>query len=323
MVDNVPAPHYFSTFLPQLAKGRDAYELFYETRCHLKRDQVKMLADAGVVSIQPGIEALDNRQLALMNKGTTTLMNLQMLKYAREFSLQASWRLIVGLPGEKDDWHLETASWFPLVHHLQPPMGVDQVRMLRFSSYHSNAEAYGLDLVPNANYTKNYPLSEDVLSNLVYYFQRTDVKQHSKVFSPGVEALSKGVKDWQQAAFPPVPAFLCMQDDGDTISILDTRACAMERQFKIDGMAADILRSCDPALERSQLLERMTPSSTTMNRDDILDTVEMLKAKKLLLEIDQYLLSLPTQGWFPDPKIPGNRSPIGFSPDPKPEDFLS
>lgn len=323
MVDNVPPPHYFSTFLPHLAEGRDDYELFYETRSHLKRGQVKTLADAGVVWIQPGIEALDNRQLALMNKGTTALMNLQMLKYAREFGLQASWRLIVGLPGEKDAWHLETASWFPLVHHLQPPMGVDLVRMLRFSSYHSNAETYGLDLIPNANYAKNYPLSENVLSNLVYYFQRTDVKQDQKVLSPGIDALSKGVKDWQQAAIPPTPAFLCMQDDGDTISILDTRACAMERQFEIDGMAADIIRNCDPALERNQLLELMAPSPIAKDRDDLLDAVDALKAKKLLLEIDQHLLSLPTQGWFPDPRVPRNHSPIGFSPDPKPEDFLS
>ncbi|PYS42219.1 MAG: RiPP maturation radical SAM protein 1, partial [Acidobacteria bacterium] len=57
-VDNILDMSFFKTVLPRLAAEGEKYSLFYETKANLKREQVELLARAGVKSIQPGIESL-------------------------------------------------------------------------------------------------------------------------------------------------------------------------------------------------------------------------------------------------------------------------
>ena len=103
-VDNILDMSFFKTVLPKLAASEEKYSLFYETKANLKREQVELLARAGVRWIQPGIESLDDNVLALIAKGNSALMNLQLLKWSREFGIDAAWNLLCGVPGESDCW---------------------------------------------------------------------------------------------------------------------------------------------------------------------------------------------------------------------------
>jgi len=98
-VDNILDMSYFKTVLPALAGASDKYSLFYEIKANLKRDQVRLLADAGARWVQPGIESLDDNALRLIGKGNSALMNLQLLKWSREFGVDVSWNILCGLPG--------------------------------------------------------------------------------------------------------------------------------------------------------------------------------------------------------------------------------
>ena len=93
-VDNILDMSFFKTVLPKLAGSEDKYALFYETKANLKREQVELLAQAGVLWIQPGIESLDDRILKLLAKGNSTVMNLQLLKWCCEFGIDVSWNLL-------------------------------------------------------------------------------------------------------------------------------------------------------------------------------------------------------------------------------------
>jgi ribosomal peptide maturation radical SAM protein 1 len=81
VVDNILDMRYFNDFLPALAASGVDVELFYETKANLKKDQVRQLRDAGVTSIQPGIESFSDNVLTLMRKGVTALQNIQLLKW--------------------------------------------------------------------------------------------------------------------------------------------------------------------------------------------------------------------------------------------------
>src|SRR5690606_15426652 len=109
------------------------FELFFETKANLRREQVETLRRAGVTWFQPGIEAFDDSILALMDKGSTAPMNVQLLKYAREVGLHTTWLLLYGFPGEDDDRHAAVAEWLPALFHLQPPRCVGKVLFDRFS----------------------------------------------------------------------------------------------------------------------------------------------------------------------------------------------
>src|SRR5829696_2146709 len=97
-VDNILDMSFFKTVLPKLAASEDKYSIFYETKANLKREQVELLARAGVRYIQPGIESLDDKILTLLAKGNSTIMNLQLLKWCYEFGIDVSWNLLSGIP---------------------------------------------------------------------------------------------------------------------------------------------------------------------------------------------------------------------------------
>src|SRR5260370_34195430 len=70
-VDNIMSPDYFRDLLPMLKKRSLGISLFYEMKAKLKREQVEMLRDADIMSIQPGIENFSSHVLRLMKKGVT------------------------------------------------------------------------------------------------------------------------------------------------------------------------------------------------------------------------------------------------------------
>ena len=69
VVDNILDMRYFRDFIPALARERLDIQLFYEVKANLTKDQVRLLADAGIREVQPGIESLSDEVLKLMGKG--------------------------------------------------------------------------------------------------------------------------------------------------------------------------------------------------------------------------------------------------------------
>ncbi|MCP4001586.1 MAG: RiPP maturation radical SAM protein 1, partial [Gammaproteobacteria bacterium] len=84
-VDNIFDMKYFKTLLPKIVKEELNLSLFYEVKANLTREQVRQLAEAGIDSVQPGIESLSDHILKLMNKGITALQNIQLLKWCKEY----------------------------------------------------------------------------------------------------------------------------------------------------------------------------------------------------------------------------------------------
>ncbi|MGZ2464557.1 radical SAM protein [Sinorhizobium medicae] len=149
-VDNILATDCVEKALPRLTALPDKLAIFFEVKANLKRHEVDKLAAGGVRWIQPGIESLDTRPLKLMGKGTTSAQNVQLLKWCRQYGVWVIWSILWGFPGESDAWYAEMAQLLPLLHHLQPPVGVVPLRYHRFSPYHRAAEQHGLKLRPAA-----------------------------------------------------------------------------------------------------------------------------------------------------------------------------
>ena len=196
VVDNILDMSYIDTVLPILAAANEPYKIFYETKANLKREHMQQLADAGVFWIQPGIENMHDAALKLLNKGNTGWMNVQLLKWAREYGITVAWNFITNMPGERDEWYSEIGEWLPLIAHLEPPESIYQIRYDRFSPYHQQPANWGLTLLPNEMYKYIYPFSQEVLADLVYFFEDTNDLVRQKTDStrvrldrPGLEKL--------------------------------------------------------------------------------------------------------------------------------------
>jgi ribosomal peptide maturation radical SAM protein 1 len=302
-VDNILDMSYFKTVLPQLAATGDRYSLFYETKANLKREQVRLLVDAGVRWIQPGIESLDDNVLRLIGKGNSTLMNLQLLKWASECGIDVAWNMLSGIPGESDTWYAEMATWLPTIFHLQPPSGVIRVRYDRFSPYHMRPRDFGLTLEPSRAYAYVYPLSKDSLMRLAYSFEDSGQRGHIHrgwQDQPGQQELQEVVWHWN-ALWQTARPVLRVYDEGQQLQIVDTRPCAPHRSWIAGALEAEVYRLCDAAQTPAALLKQLsTRRGTEVAMQEVAPAIETLCHAKVLLSLNGKLLGIGVNGKDPD-----------------------
>lgn len=303
VVDNILDNGHMGTVLPRLAEQQAGYTFFYETKANLKRDQIRILASAGVRWIQPGIESLHDEVLELMDKGTTSMVNVQLLKWAREFGVRVAWNFLVGFPGERDAWYADMAEWLPLLEHLQPPSGVLPMRYDRFSLYHRDPERFGVAIVPNKSYAHVYPLSPEDIAELAYFFedaphqaQREDRNTHTA----GRRALRAAVKRWMEAFWSSrITPILSVADDGDTLSFLDTRHAAVARRWSTGGVARLVYLACETAQTPSSVLSSLRRVRLETIEAEVVEALDELSRRRLVLIWRGKVLALGVHGNIP------------------------
>ncbi|HEY6249394.1 MAG TPA: RiPP maturation radical SAM C-methyltransferase, partial [Candidatus Angelobacter sp.] len=294
LVDNILDMSYFKTVLPALAAASSKYSLFYETKANLKREQVRLLADAGVRWIQPGIESLDDNALRLIGKGNSALINLQLLKWSREFGIHVSWNILCGLPGESDLWYADMAEWLPAIFHLQPPSGVNRVRYDRFSPYHMRPGDFGLALHPSRAYNYVYALPRESLMRLAYSFEdREPGHIHRGVHAgAGQQKLQEMVVEWNDRWCATKPV-LNVHDDGTRLQIFDTRPCALQQSWTAGELETEVYRLCDFAQTHPALLAQLSRRwGREIAVQEVDSTIARLCDAKILLPLNGKLLSL-------------------------------
>lgn len=62
-VDYILEMRYFKDLLPKLIELDLGLDIFYEIKANLKREHVRMLRDAGIWQVQPGIENFNDHVL--------------------------------------------------------------------------------------------------------------------------------------------------------------------------------------------------------------------------------------------------------------------
>ena len=313
LADCVMSKEYFDSVFPELVRRGAPYRIFYEVRSDLDQNRLRLLAEAGIRWLQPGIEALHDGLLRLMNKGVRAADNVRFLKYARKFGIRLQWNLLVGIPGEEDRWHSETAALLPLLFHLEPVRSVWFVRFDRFSAYHRNSQKFGLRLLPASAYKMVYPVSVEVLEELAYYFSHVSSGGEDHL-PQGVRVLVDRLREWHDLHTMREPPVLTMEDEGSEIHIYDTRPCALQERLVLKGIPAEVYRACEGTVSKDTLTEKAKQNGwEDMGAGDIVSTVQELKDKKLLVELGNYLISLAVPGSMASLE-PWENSPYGFAP---------
>ena len=285
VVDNIMDMQYHATVLAQLAGH--GYDIFYETKANLRRHHMSSFFEAGVRSIQPGIESLHDDMLRLLAKGNKAWMNVQLLKWAVELGMDVSWIFLIDVPGQKDAWYAQMMAWLPWIMHLPPASFAVPIEFMRFSPYHSDAPRYGLDLVPQPAYAQVYPLDADEMQQLAYEFVDRQGRPEPGL---GQQLLLMWLALWRESYFSDARRVLTMEDDGDAIDILDTRSCRTADRHRLEGSAARVYRACDEATTRQTLRESLGIG------EELEEIVQSLIAAKLLLELNERLLALAVDG---------------------------
>ncbi len=283
-VDNIMSYDYFRTLLPMLKERNPGITLFYEVKANLKRAHVEMLRDAGVRSIQPGIESLNSNVLRLMRKGVTALQNVQLLRLCREYGVELAWNLLYGFPGESPEDYTATAGLVDALDHLRPPGAVARIRLDRFSPHFDRPEEFGIvGIRPFAIYGHIYQLPAESIANVAYFFEfeYADGRRPAEYAEP---ALAK-VREWKARRGGDLIKSYGTRPE---LTLVDTRAGRERIDFPLNGLQREIYDFCDEIRSRADI-ERFADerAGRPVSAGALLE--QFLEHRLMLHEGNQYL----------------------------------
>lgn len=230
--------------LAELARRELDYELFWECRASLSKEDLRRMARAGVTRIQPGIESLSTRTLRIMRKGTTALENVNLLRWALHFGIDASWNVLWGFPGEAVEDYRAQARLMRLLFHLQPPQGGSRIWLERFSPlYVERARFKFKSMAPEASYGYVFPAGAD-LGKLAYFFE---YELADALPDENFAETSATIAEWLAAwAIEPRPRLTLRRADR-FIEIEDGRGPGRPGTYTFNGPLAAAYLACSDA----------------------------------------------------------------------------
>lgn len=278
--------------LPAEIKRRGMNLLFFsEIKSNLTEKDVRSLAEAGFIHLQPGIESLQDDVLRIMNKGCRAIRQIETLKSCRAYNIQVTWNLLSGFPGEKGEYYEEMAELIPKIMHLTSPRQFVHIVYQRYGEYTDNPDRYGLRLRPARVYDFIFA-DEDFIRRSAYIFEPVDeeeLKIYWNILLKG-EAWRKVktlVEQWLGERWQPQR--LDMEDTGTFIHIYDMRDIARHTVYRLEGAKADLYRACRAVRQEKSLLAEF---SDKYGGDGVADALEWLCGENLMVHIGPEYLAL-------------------------------
>jgi ribosomal peptide maturation radical SAM protein 1 len=289
MTDNILDLAYFRDFIPEMARRKIDLDIFYETKSNLRKEQVRMLAAAGIRSIQPGIESLSDPVLKLMRKGVTALQNIQLLKWCKQFGVTPRWNILWGFPGEPAEAYARMAALAPSLTHLQPPSFFSTIRLDRFSPNFFEAEKLGFAAVePLDAYQYIYShLPREAIRNLAYHF-KFEYRQPQDLASYA-RPLALALRDWQASSGR---SDLFSIDNGEHLIIWDLRPVARRALTVLTGAERLLYLACDAVADVRQLAAALGGSGLPLGIGEIASMLVPFVENALIVQDEARYLAL-------------------------------
>jgi ribosomal peptide maturation radical SAM protein 1 len=240
-VDNILDMAYFTKLFPVLADDETGYEIFYEVKANLSREQLKVMAQAGVTHIQPGIESLSSNVLRLMRKGVRAIQNINLLRWAQYYGIKVSWNLLWGFPGETEQDYARQAEVMPQLWHLTPPENSARICLERFSPMFTERDTFRLRYrSPERSYRYIYPETVD-LERVAYFFDHEfDGGLPDSAYVDVRRAADEWFRAWQDGS-PPVLKYWSAPG---FVQIYDERQRGQGGSYTLEDALADLYLAC-------------------------------------------------------------------------------
>jgi len=178
----------------------------------------------------------------------SALHNIQLLKWCKEIGVEPHWNVLWGFPGEPPEEYRRLAGVVPWLRHLPSPGSFGPIRLDRFSPNFFDAERLGFkDVRPLVPYRHVYPFSEDVLSNLAYYFSY-DYREPRDV-AGYVRTLARELRAWKRDRESELLAVDC----GNALVIADSRPKAGVSLTVLRGLEKTLYEACDSVTNPASL----------------------------------------------------------------------
>jgi ribosomal peptide maturation radical SAM protein 1 len=295
-VDNILDMKYFKDLVPMMGEFQSKREkplgIFFEIKSNLKLTHFFQLAAAGVMTLQPGIESFSDHILKLMDKGANALQQVNFIKWANQIGIRVTYNILMRNPGETaEDYRLMTRL-VPYIMHLQPPHGIANMQLERYSPYFLRPETFGMRNVrPQPHYNEMFPDPNVNISDLVYQFDF----DHDDLDAPElVEARREftfALLDWK-GKFKPRSLKYSLK--GESVVITDERGDE-HQTYQLDGWQREIFTFIDQPQSFSSIARNFPEIAAGAIRAFL----ERLKSRSLVYHhINDHYVALPIRAYM-------------------------
>ncbi len=263
--------------------------LFGEIRATTPKHILADMRIAGMKEVQIGIEALSTRLLRKLNKGTTAIQNIEIMKHCETLGISNSSNLILCFPGSDQKDVDET------LRNLEFTLPYRPLKMVYFwlglgSPVWRHPENFGIKAVFNhRNYAGIFPL--EIFKSMQFAIQsyRGDLGHQRKLWTP----VKKKLKAWEKTydelrRGSRHENILSFSDGRDFLIIRQKRTQGGHLTHRLEGTSRAIYLFCQEHRSLKRILERFT----AVGSDQVVPFLRMMVDKKLMFEENNKYLSL-------------------------------
>jgi len=130
------------------------------------KELVKYASENGLIEVLIGVESLSEKILQTINKGVSTVENIEAIKYLHEIGVKPKAAMIIGLPGES--WQTLKETWEKLEKIEKYVESFDFTVFIPYpgSEVFKNPDKFDLKFDPNVMYTSYKGFTVDFYRNV-------------------------------------------------------------------------------------------------------------------------------------------------------------
>jgi len=272
-----------------LSKLKKDLHLFCEIRANTNRRTLEVMRQAGVCELQVGIEALSSNLLNRINKGTTVIQNLEVMKNCEELGLKNCSNLILQFPGSDEEDVRETLDNLSFARYYRPMRAVTFWLGLESPVWQA-PDKYGiLSRFNHPNWSVLFPTR--VARHLTFMIQayRGDLVKQRRLWKP----VSRKILSWHQDYHklrnaPDSPPILSYRDGRDFLIIRQRRPDAPPLTHRLTGTSRQLYLHCT----RRRSLSSVAKTFKDFNESQIKTFLTSMVAKRLMFTEKGRYLSL-------------------------------
>jgi len=293
-MDNLMPLKTSGKIFSKLDELKKDFRIFCEIRAITPKRVLENMKSAGVNEVQIGIEALSTKLLKKLNKGTTAIQNLEIMKNCEELGIVNTSNLILHFPGSDKEDVKETLRNLEFALFFRP------MRFVHFWLGHGspvwdNPGTFGIKTVFNhSNYTKIFP--QDIHNQMVFMIQgyRGDLGYQRKLWQPVKERIRKWKKEYAEIQKGPEKSPILSYRDGRNFLIIrQRRPLADPLTHRLEGMSREIYLFCG----HHRSLKRILQQFPKLTEDRLIPFLKMIVDKKLMFKEKNKYLSLAVSVW--------------------------
>jgi ribosomal peptide maturation radical SAM protein 1 len=283
---------YYSDLLPDLARTRRRFRLHCEIKANHPPERIRLLAEAGFVELQPGIESFSTAVLNRMDKGVRAIDNVSLLKESYINGIIIDYNLLYGLPGDNEQDYEEMLLFVPRIYHLSPPVARTQTVITRFAPLQVSPDVFGLNRQRH-HHCYDVLFSEEFLANtgfdydrFAYYFERGF--KYSKVLATLYSQLVVQIDHWKKLHRQRFVELSYRMGMNRSLHIVDSRFGGTE-EYELSPVASALYAVLDHrpikvAVARKEL--------EALSDGDFADALAQLHESRIIWQDNDVLLGL-------------------------------